>query len=100
MPSLGKSESARIHDAISPGKTSILKSIDEVAHCFAAIELEHERHVLDEQPPRLLLARIKKPEHVLNEAGLLAMNTGSSSGLAQILAGEARGENVDIRQSL
>ena len=58
-------------------------------------ELQHERHVLDQQPARTLLA-LDQTEHLVHQAGSCAGDACRSSGLGEVLAGETGGDQFDV----
>ena len=41
-------------------------------------------------------ALIEQPEHLRHEAGAVAVDAGGAAGLAQVLAGKAGGDEVDV----
>lgn len=45
---LGQTESLRVNDAIGPVLAQLLKMVDEPFHCLTSVEMEHERHVLEQ----------------------------------------------------
>jgi hypothetical protein len=53
--------------------------------------MEHEGHVLQEEPPRTAFPGIEQPENVSDEAGVATSNPSRSSSLAEILAWKTGG---------
>src|SRR5690606_10310468 len=66
LPSLRDAEGASVEHSIGPRELAFLEEGNEVVHRSPAIELEHERHVLEEQPARR--ADVDEPEDLLHEA--------------------------------
>lgn len=64
-------------------------------HRLATLQLEHEWHVLEQQPPRLAAPRrFEQPKHVFDETGTAAGDSCRTTRLTEILAGESRGQHV------
>jgi hypothetical protein len=60
------------------------------------VELEHEGDVFEEQPARTSAAVEKALEYFGDESGLTAGDARSAASLAQVLARETRGQEVDM----
>ncbi len=72
--------------------------VDEVAHGCAAVEDEHVADVLEDQPLRVGL--LQQGKDVSDESTCLTGDPGGPSSLRQVGAGEARRDEVDLRQGL
>jgi hypothetical protein len=90
---LGQSETAGIDDAVCPLETALLELRDQPLHRTTAVELKHERNVLEDQPSRPAAFR-QKPEHMLHQSRVAATDTCRKSGLAEIFARETRRPHV------
>src|SRR5688572_11411958 len=86
--SLRLTECSSIDYPVSPPVTHVLQILDEVQHCLAAVELQHERHVLEHEPPRTLLLA-QESEDVIDKARPVARDPCSETGLREVLAREA-----------
>ena len=64
-------------------------------HRGASAELEHEGHVLEQQPARALLA-LNQTEHLVDQAGTGAGDACGLAGLREVLAGEAGGDQFGV----
>jgi hypothetical protein len=71
-----------------------------VAHAAATIEVEHERDVFQEQPAWTALPLVEEPEDVIDETGVAPPNASGHTRLAEVLAGEPSGDQVDIAERL
>jgi hypothetical protein len=83
-----------IDDAICPPEAELAKSSCEVLHGPSAIELQHERDVLKEQPQRFFGHPANQTEDLFDQRGVPSTNASSASGLAQVLTREASRHNV------
>jgi hypothetical protein len=86
---LGKSERERIHNTIGPREAQRFKLIHQVPHGPTTLELEHERHILKEQPSRAVSSRTKSPKDLANQLRLMTSDSSGATGLAQVLARES-----------
>jgi hypothetical protein len=50
LPALREPKRAGVDDSVGPVEPESLEGLRQEAHCRAAIELEHERNVLEEKP--------------------------------------------------
>jgi hypothetical protein len=78
----------------------LLQLIDQVGHRTALLELEHERHILEQEPLRSGPTSRKAFEDFAHEAGLGADDASGPTSLAEILTGKARREHVNFRELL
>lgn len=100
LPTLGESERLCVYDTVGPEVAARFELVDQEPHATPSVELEHERHVLQHQPPGPFAARVEEPEHVANESRVLASNPRCPSRLTQVLAREASCNEVDIAHCL
>jgi hypothetical protein len=91
-------ERAGIDNAVRPREAKVFELVDEVSHGPAAFELQHERNILEQQPAWTILFVAQPLEHFTDEARLLARDSGGRASLAEVLAGESRGDEVDLRE--
>jgi hypothetical protein len=88
LPSLRKPECPRVNDAVHPVVSQGVKSIGDVPHRGTAAELQHERDVFQQKPPRATLA-LNQTEDMAHQSGLVAVHSLSSAGVRKVLAWEA-----------
>jgi hypothetical protein len=98
LPALRDPERAGIDNAVRPREAKVFELVDEVSHGPAAFELQHERDILKQQPAWTSFFGAQPFEHFTNEARLLARDSGGRASLAEVLAGESRGDEVDFRE--
>jgi hypothetical protein len=99
LSSLREAKGSRVDDAVSPLITQFLERSDDDLERLAFGQLEHERNVLEKEKGRSPAP--KQSEDFGDEARSGAVNPSGHSGLAQILAGEPRRDDVRIsRQRL
>src|SRR5262249_29050700 len=91
-------ERAGIDNAVRPHEAEVLELVDEVSHGPAAFELQHERDILEQQPAWTIPLVAQAFEHFTDEARLLARDSGGRARLAEVLAREPRGDQVDLRE--
>jgi hypothetical protein len=85
--SLGKAKGTRIHHPVGPRIAESLKLLHQESKCPSLFHVEHEGHVLEQNPrdPR----PSQQSKNLGHDAGFLTENACASSRLTQILAGEA-----------
>ncbi len=66
-----------------------------MAHRCTPAELQHEGNVLDDEPARAVLT-LHETEHFVHESGLRTRDAGRASGLREVLAREACGDQFRI----
>jgi len=87
-PALREAQAPRIDYAIGPVISEGLQCGGDVVHGAAAIELQHERYVFQEDPRRPVL--LHEPEDFPHQAGTQSGDSSGLAGLAEILAREPR----------
>src|SRR6202030_2763605 len=90
LAALRQPERARVDHAIRPRVAAPIELRGEPAHRLAAIELEHERDVLEQQPARLVLRAVKETKDLPDQAGSATGDSHRPPCLAQILTGNPR----------
>ncbi|GAA4400280.1 hypothetical protein GCM10023089_00270 [Quisquiliibacterium transsilvanicum] len=98
LAALRQAERIAVDHPVRPSIAEALELVHDCAHRATAPELEHERHVLDDDPWHWTAARLSvfdQTEHLANQAASMPGQPGSPAGLAQILTREARGDQVD-----
>lgn len=95
---LGKSERARVDDAVRPGESARLEFGDENGHRLSTIQMKHERYVLEDNPLQFFRhpRSIDQSEDVVDQTGVLAANPGRSAGLTEILARKSASDDFDF----
>ena len=99
MPALWNPECPGIDDPVRPSKAQRFQLIHEVTHGLATLELQHERHVFEQQPPWGSSLVTQAFEQFANETRLLPPDSGGFSSLTQILAWKSRGNYIDVRET-
>ena len=84
---LREAQAPGIHYAIGPMISEGLQCTGDVVHCAAAIELQHERYVFQEDPGRPVL--LHESEDFPHQAGAQSGDSSGLAGLAEILARES-----------
>ena len=100
LTTLRKPEGLCVNNSVGPEKSSVLEFVHEIAHASAAIQLQHERHVFEHQPAGAALPGIEQTEDLSDKSRVLAADTGCSASLAQVLAGKARGDEINVANGL
>ncbi len=98
LPTLWQPKSASVDDPVSPRVATRLKLLSEPPHRLAAVELQHERDVLQQQPCRLSLGSVEEPENVIHETRPTAFDTCGLPCLAEVLARKACRHEIDGRK--
>lgn len=98
LPSLRKAERTRVDDAVGPPISEVAKPAHEVRHRLTALQAEHERHVLQEEPCRRTCRPVDESKNVLDEARLRAADADRPADRAQVLARKARRYNIALRK--
>lgn len=83
LTTLGNTEGPAVDDAVCPPVPEFLEGSNDNFQSLPTCELEHERHVL-QQDPRHAFA-IQESKHVPNQPGIDATNSLGLAGLTQIL---------------
>lgn len=65
LTTLWQAEGSRIDDAVGPSISEVFQLGNDHLQCTSAAKLEHERHVLDQQPRDPLLA--EQPEDLADQ---------------------------------
>ena len=76
-----------------PTVAEVLERAREVAHRLAAVELEHERHVLEQQPADVAVRAAGRPRR---PGRRLAGDAGRAPRLAEVLARETRRDEFGV----
>ena len=96
LPPLRKAEGSGVDNSVCPPEAEPPELGRQVPHPLTSIQLEHEGHVLEEQPR--WVGVFEESEDVTDEPGASAIDPNRPSRLAQILTGEACGDEVDRRE--
>jgi hypothetical protein len=94
LPALGDPERPSIDHPVRPAKSQAAELAGEVLHRMASIELQHEGHVLEQEPA--WIGGLEEPEDVAYEAGSAAPDAEGTPGLAEVLAREPGCDEVDV----
>lgn len=97
-PPLRQTERLCIHNTVSPAVASFLHGADQIAHGSASMEVQHERHVLKDQPLGPDPSPAKECKQVLHEARLTTVNPVHAARLAQVRTREAGCDDVGGRE--
>lgn len=89
-------ERPRIHDPVRPCVAAVGQLLREERHRRSAVEPQHEGHVLEEQP--LGRVAIDEAEDLGHETRVPAPDPGGATSLGQVLAGEAGGYDLRVRE--
>ena len=87
-------EAQRVDDAIGPPIVAFLKGAHHHFHGAAAVEVEHERYVFEDDPGYGAL--IEEPENLSDQAGAQAVDASGLAGLTKVLAGKATDQELDF----
>jgi hypothetical protein len=93
LTSLRQPEGPCVDDAVSPAIAKIFQAPDDDLHRPACVQLEHKRHILEQDVPNPSLAQ--ETEDFANEPRSGTVDTGSASSLREILAGKASHYEID-----
>jgi hypothetical protein len=85
----------RVNDPIRPSVIAFLEFRDKPGHSAPAIETQHERYILEQNPLRPI--SIEKAEDVIDKPRLSTSNARSLSSLAQVLTRKSCCHNIDVR---
>jgi hypothetical protein len=91
---LRQTEGSGIDDTIGPPVVEVLELRDDVPNCFAPIQLEHERNVLEQDVGDTGFPQ--ETEHLADDRRLAAFDSGGPAGLREVLAGEAAEEKFGL----
>jgi hypothetical protein len=100
LPTLRQSEGPRVDDTVRPSESQVLKTSHNVPHRPSAIQLQHERDVLKDEPTGGRIRWGDEAKHLVHEPRLPAADSRSLTGLAEILTRKARCNDVDRRKDL
>lgn len=101
MATLRQTERTTVDDAVGPCEPPCLKLPNQVAHRLTLFEVEHEGNVLEQQPPgTAALEGVDQAKDVTNQPGVLPIDAGGPTGLAEILTRKSCSQQVNLADRL
>lgn len=98
LTSLRKAESAGVDDSVGPPVTQPLKPRHDYVQGSSLRESQHEWHVLQEDPRDR--PRFEQAKHFADQSRVRPLDSGRLTRLAEILAGKATDQEVDVGRDL